>query len=198
VPEERDLATCITAKGEGRGTHGIGTVYSDLRILEATWRCLEGRKEVDLPRENRPLVEAATHPDALAAVVVAGGEAWERHQRYLLGNDAADRRLAELNRVDRAKSYVDCPFPSGDTRRRIPTRLGEEDRVVHFAEAPISPFGQEVGELTIPTYWALGVPAEVECAEGVTCCADEFHFRFGAKSFRYDRLGLHSLETESR
>jgi CRISPR-associated endonuclease/helicase Cas3 len=197
VPEDRDLAALIAADGQGRGGHGIGTVYSDLRILEATWRCLEARRQLDLPRENRALVELATHPDALAAVVAEGGEAWERHQRYLLGNDSADRRLAELNRIDRAKSYADRPFPSGDSRRRIPTRLGEEDRMVHFAEPPSSPFGQAVRELTVPSYLARGVPAETESAERVECSADGFRFRFGAKSFRYDRLGLHPLDTES-
>ena len=197
VPEERNLAALIATDGEGRGAHGLGTVYSDLRILEATWRCLEARRELDLPSENRALVELATHPDALAAVVAKGGDAWERHQRYLLGSDSADRRLAELNRIDRARSYVECPFPAGDTRRRIPTRLGEEDRVVHFAEPLTSPFGQTVRELTIPSYQALGVPAEVETAEQVECSADGFRFRFGAKSFRYDRLGLHSMDTES-
>jgi len=198
VPEDRDLGALIAADGHGGGGHGIGTVYSDLRILEATRRCLEARRELDLPRENRALVESATHPDALAAVVAAGGEAWERHQRYLLGNDSADRRLAELNRIDRAKSYVEGLFPSGDTRRRIPTRLGEEDRMVHFAEEPTSPFGSAVRELTIPSYQARGVPAETETAEQVEGTADGFQFRFGAQSFRYDRLGLHSLDTESR
>src|SRR5699024_7056633 len=66
TPEERDLGQAIHRDGKGsKGKHGLGTVYQDLRVLEATWRILEdeGVDSWQIPKDNRELVERATHPE---------------------------------------------------------------------------------------------------------------------------------------
>ena len=56
VPEERDLTLKIHKGGEARGRHGLGTVYDDLLIIEATWRALECHPLLEIPAMNRELV----------------------------------------------------------------------------------------------------------------------------------------------
>lgn len=192
VPAHRDLAALLGPDGKPQGLQGLGSVYPDLRILEATWSCLETHASLDLPRRNRALVEAATHPEALAAVVEAGGEAWKRHQEHLFGSELADRQLAHLNRLPADRPFIDVqPFPGGELWRRVPTRLGEEDRMARFPEPPRSPFGETVGEITIPAYQAREVPADAEEVAALNVSDRGFEFRFGPKWFHYDRLGLH-------
>jgi CRISPR-associated endonuclease/helicase Cas3 len=198
VPEDRDLGERIRPRGAASGPHGLGTVYEDLRTLEATWRLLEGHRRLEIPRDNRLLVERATHPEALQAVVEELGGAWVRHREHLLGGDTAERRLAELNRLRRDRGFLDgVLFPEGDERRRIPTRLGEEDRRVQFEEPFQSPFGEWVSELTLPAHLvADGTPADAAAAEDVRCAESCVRFRFGPRSYVYDRWGLRPEESD--
>ena len=68
TPVERDMSQSIDHNGKGsKGNHGLGTVYQDLRVLEATWRVLEDEtiETWNIPEHNRELVERATHPAIL-------------------------------------------------------------------------------------------------------------------------------------
>lgn len=198
VPPERDLSAHIGTNGQPRGENGLGTVYPDLRILEATWACLEDHGELDLPRQNRLLVEAATHPDALETVVRAGGAAWKSHENHLIGGEFADRRMAHRNRLDREIGFWDLPpFPTKELHHRVPTRLGEEDRMVRFEEPVESPFGEPVQEMTIPYFLAKGIAADADTAGDVAPLKHGFRFRFGNKLFHYGRLGLEAADDAS-
>ncbi|MCP4664670.1 MAG: CRISPR-associated helicase/endonuclease Cas3, partial [bacterium] len=190
-----ELAAMIGGDGEAKGPHGLGPVYEDLRTLEVTRRILNANPEVTIPADNRRLVENGTHPDVLRSLVEELGGPWEKHQRQLQGRYSAEGRIAGFNLVDRTKGFAgnegSILFPSGDTARKIPTRLGENDRLVRFAKPWISPFGCEVKELSIPAWLLDAQPSDqeskdvqaVSTPEGVT-------FRFGTKELRYDRLGL--------
>ena len=68
IPAE-PLSLRIRADGKAPGSHGLGSVYDDLRALEATWRALVAQGRISIPADNRALVESATHPEALAALV---------------------------------------------------------------------------------------------------------------------------------
>lgn len=192
LPTERDLSQRILPSGEARGANGLGSVYEDLRVLEATWRELEAREDLVVPRDNRALVEAATHPEPLAAVS-ATSPAWTAHGNWIQGSLLAERRVADLNLVARHLPFGDQAvlFPSGDTQRRIPTRLGEEDRLIHFAEPWPSPFGVRVEALRLPFHLLpRALATDADMAESVAVAGCVTSFSFGNERYRYDRLGL--------
>jgi CRISPR-associated endonuclease/helicase Cas3 len=189
VPAERDLTPFVRRNGQALGPHGFGTVYEDLRILEATWRTLESCSELEIPEMNRSLVEAAIHPKRLDSLVSRLPEPWLRHSEYLQGATLADRRMAARNLADWRTPFQECSFPSGDLDRRILTRLGEGDRLAIFAPPVRGPFGVPVRQLTIPAWLARGVEPDAK-AEGVTASDTGISFLYGRHRFRYDRLGL--------
>jgi CRISPR-associated endonuclease/helicase Cas3 len=196
TPEERDLGSLIDRHGRARGKHGIGSVYDDLRILEATWRELEVHPTIEVPRDCRVLVEATTHPDALAEIVRGLDGPWPAHDRALTGALTSDRRLADLNLANWTAAFgtSEVLFPAGELGRRIQTRLGEGDRLVAFEPLMMSPFGHPVRSLTIAAHFATGVSAEA-LPTAVETIPGGFDFTFGPKRFRYDRLGLRPLTT---
>ena len=195
VPADRDLTALIGGDGGARGEHGFGTVYDDLRVLEATWRTLEQSPVLEIPAMNRRLVEAATHPEALKAIVDELEGPWKKHAQKCDGGAIASRRLAGLNAVNRDEPFADCHFPS--TESHIRTRLGDDDRIVEFDAAPPGPFGAPIRRLTIPGWLAKGAPAEAP-AEHVVAEAGSIRFSFAGRALIYDRMGLRPDETSSK
>ncbi len=188
VPAERGLEVLLRDDGTARNHHGLGSVYHDVRMLEAAWRLLEQEALWCIPEMNRSLVERGVHSKVLGEIVRKLGGRFEAHERYLLGEWLGQRRLAQLNLIDRTKPYSETCFPSR-VDERIQTRLGEGDRRVQFPTPFLGPFGRRVGELSIRAAWARGVPddaeaMDLESAEGRT------FFRWGERRFVYDRLGL--------
>lgn len=193
TPSERDLGTFLPSRGVrslARGPHGIATVYRDLRVLEATWQALEQRPTLVIPRDNRALVEEATHPVALAAIVArAPSAAWRDHANDVVAGTLNDRAIASVNRVDRNQTFGTFAFPADGMGRAIGARLGEADRTVTFDHPLPSPFQNVVTELTVPYWLARDMPLDARPAEIVH---DDAGFTFGLASlrFRYDRFGL--------
>lgn len=188
-PNTRDLTPFIRRGGRARGPHGLGTVYEDLRILEATWRTLERNNELDIPRMNRHLVESAMHPSSLREIVSDSPQAWNGHADWIHGSNLADRRMARRNLSDWSEDFLSTEFPSRELDQRIQTRLGEGDRLVDFIVPAAGPFGQLVRRLTIPAWLARGAPSET-AVEDLQVTAGEISFQFGCHRFVYDRLGL--------
>ena len=193
------LASRIAPSGDARGSHGVGTVYGDLRALEATWRALASRPQIAIPAENRILVEAATHPHLLEALVESLGQPWLQHQFHVYGRILADRRQGSLNVVRRDLPFANDPsdetvdFPSGDTARNIPTRLGLDDRLVHFDPPVPGVFDPTatISVLTLPHAILFSeIPPDGTTAEAFHTVEGGFTFQFGSGKFRYDRHGL--------
>lgn len=200
IPEARDFTSRISTRdGSASGNHGIGSVYDDLRILEATWRCLEKFPELKLPAMNRMLVERSTHAEILSTVSSEGGASWSQHSIRVLGRETAERQLARMNAINRSQDYDDerLGFPDNDLAREIRTRLGENDRIVRLDTTPRSPFGSEIRELTLPAHLCRGVAADADAAI-VEQAPEGFVFRFGSRRYRYDRLGLRPEEEEEK
>jgi CRISPR-associated endonuclease/helicase Cas3 len=187
VPSERDLGALIRDDGTVRGKHGIGTVYADLRVIEATWRLIEEKPAWSIPGMNRLLVEQALHTERLDRVVAEGGARWQAHSAHVIGQQMGNRRSADLNLVDRSQPYWSTPFPD---ERRIPSRLGEGDRRVTFRAPPMSPFDHPVREVNLKAMWTAGVPDETSEASDVESLAQGFSFRYGPRAFVYDRYGV--------
>jgi CRISPR-associated endonuclease/helicase Cas3 len=187
TPANRDLAALIDKKGVARGKHGIGTVYEDLRVLESTWQVLEANAIWSIPDMNRALVERALHTQHLQRIVADGDPQWALHSHRLAGQRFGDRRTADLNLVDRNKPYWSTPFPED---RRVPSRLGTQDRRVVFLIPPASPFGNTVSELNVKGAWAMSVPVDASEASDVEPLDGGFSFRYGPHTFVYDRYGV--------
>lgn len=196
VPEERDLEINLLSSGEPRGRGGIGSVYEDLCILEATWRLLEQRDEVRLPDECRKLVENSIHKEVLEAIAKELGEVWIKHRGYIEGSRIGQSQTAKFNLVDWSAPFgsKESLFPEGV---KIGTRLGEGDRWVRFSEPFMSPFGNEVSLLTLPEYQARGMDDKKEIEVGELELIEEgVRFWLGNQRFLYDRWGLRLVGEE--
>jgi CRISPR-associated endonuclease/helicase Cas3 len=190
TPDERDLTEAITDDGQGlKGPHGLGTVYGDLRVIEATWQVLTNRDIAPwhIPEDNRTLVERATHPEPLRAVVQDGGDDWHRHEQWVLGSKQADRQATGHVTIDRSVPFGEEPFPDDlDTAK---TRLGQEDYRVELPRPVEGPFEAMIGELSV-SEWQLDEPPETEEATDMSQGDDRFTFQFSGHAFQYDRFGL--------
>jgi CRISPR-associated endonuclease/helicase Cas3 len=104
TPRARDLAPLTR-----RSRHGLGLgVYDDLRIIEATWRQIEAQPRWAIPAMNRSLVEAATHPERLAAVehdLSSRNPSWRQHFMTGEGKLAAELFAASHARLDRSQPF---------------------------------------------------------------------------------------------
>ena len=193
----RDLSSHINSKGEPSGEHGFGTVYDDLRVIEATWRVLEQRDRLAIPGQSRNLVESSLHSEILGSIVDELGDSWKRHADWALADLLADRRQAGLNLADWNAPFGEqaCLFPSDELARRIQTRLGEGDRRVRFVEPLPSPFGHTVDELNMPAFMAPSAPDDAEPID-IEVGGGMIQFTYGGRPFIYDRWGFRPNEAK--
>jgi CRISPR-associated endonuclease/helicase Cas3 len=202
IPESRDLSEAITSGGDRAGSglagkHGLGTVYGDLRVLEATWRQLEGDDLWRIPDDNRRLVEQTTHPATLAAITEELGESWVDHERYVHGKTLGERSHGRLVTIDRTRNYHEAA--ALEDMELVKTRLGTDDWTVEFEDPALGPFGARVHMLTIPDYWMpqLGeIDDDTLTPEEVDRRDDTLTFVVAGRRFVYDRLGLRPLDED--
>lgn len=205
VPANRDLGVLIREKGSARPYHGLGSVYPDLRVLEATWRLIESVPCWRIPAMNRHLIERSLHGSVLDSIVREQGGAWKAHAEDVRGTVYGQQSLAGLNLVDRTLPYAESSFPDV-TDQRILTRLGEGDRLVRFESPVMGPFGRTFTELTILAGWASAIPPDatvakiktiddawsspIQLAVETDSYTEIVQFAFGNRTFIYGRLGL--------
>jgi CRISPR-associated endonuclease/helicase Cas3 len=194
VPEDRDLGQHIGSDNRAYGPNGLGTVYSDLRVLEATWRLIEEHDRWRIPDMNRELVENGTHPEILHAMVESLGDPWPRHEQWVVGTRIAHGTHAGLLTVRRDKPFGDPAtlFPR-DIDERIKTRLGTDDRRVEFEPSFTGPFGEKVRVLNVPAHH-LPDECEEETPQEVTETDEGVEFTLAGERFVYDRLGLRHVD----
>lgn len=192
TPAVRDLTAAIDSdSGKGYPGPGLGSVYGDLRIIEATWRALnkrhEGGNSLSIPDDNRTLVEEATHPARIESI--ASGDSWQNHAQTV-------REMAREETADARNNVIDFDdwFTSDDnqfSRERLKTRLGDEGIVVALPDEMTTPFGNTVGELTLsPYFFDRGSRPENGHASNAEPIADGFKFTFAEKTFTYTALGI--------
>lgn len=198
VPPSEHLGELLTPNGKAMGRHGLGSVYEDLLVLQATWELLDVNPVLALPRDNRRLVEGATHPEVVETMASSRGGAWRSHKALVDGLRQARGLTASLNVIRREATFKhdihEVLFPS---ERRTPTRLGEDDRLARFVDGdhPLwvkGPFGVPFRDLRISSFLTKGfsIPPEVCEASAVEEEDGAVRFRYGPASFVYDRLGL--------
>jgi CRISPR-associated endonuclease/helicase Cas3 len=190
VPDQ-PLDQYIQRHGTARGPHGLGTVYYDLGVLEATLGVLLQTPVLRLPADNRTLVERTTHPAILEQRARQLGSSWDALRQNVWGMQLGQRNLAAINtmRWDQPLMNVSPAEPG----KEIMTRLGQRDYLVRFDCPGPGPFHQPVDVLTVPGHLApqlveLGpdlAPEEIaHLPEGGFC------FELGGLRFEYSRLGL--------
>ncbi len=198
TPEGQNLSPLLkqTENANGLGPHGY--VYEDLRALEATRRLIAERGEWRIPQMNRELVENATHPDALEAIVRELGDDWRVHANQVEGGQLADGLTAAHAVIRRDKSFFednrDVLFP--DIEEGIRTRLGDDRVDVVFEPPAASPFGASatIDRLAVSSRWLRGVEAEApQPVAPQPMAGGGFTFAIADRRFTYDRLGLRRL-----
>lgn len=194
TPLGDDLTPLLTRAKNGLGRHrNGGGVYDDLRIVEATRRLLAETPEVHIPDDNRFLVEAATHPARLDALQTELGEAWQSLAAKLEGDISAEKTIGHLHMLNVEQEFGEEEFPSGV---QVGTRLGAQDRVVHFHAEQSGPFGEPLKTLPIRHHLLpkdLSPDAEPTAVTHQENCTS---FRLGEALFRYSRLGLELLKDQ--
>ncbi len=191
VPPERDLTSKISSEtGRGYPGPGLGSVYGDLRIIEATWRALSKREEnadgqIQIPRDNRALVEEATHPSVIEEI--ESQEGWERHASRVRQMAREETLEARNNLIDREKPFTadENQFPG----HQLATRLGDEDVHVELPEPCRTPFGNQVQEMALSPYLFDERPGDGQ-AELLGRNDGTFQFSFAGHQFEYTSLGI--------
>lgn len=198
TPAGHDLSPLLQRQSHGLGpirlkNQPMGGVYVDLRALEATRRLIDAASTRSIPADNRTLVEAATHNEALDAIAQTMGDAWVRFGNEVDGGRQATGTIANLHALAFDRHFGDQLFP--DDQGSIGSRLGAADRLVVFAPAPSGPFGQSVQQLSLRHHLlAPGLPADA-LPDAVQALPDQpgFDFSLGAWRYRYSRYGVERL-----
>lgn len=192
LPEESDFSAFLNTRGEVRRGNlaGFGTVYEDLRILQLTRDLVADSPVVEIPRDNRTLVESATHPEHLTGLK---GEAWERHGMHIDGTGLAKVLAAHAAAIP-DKHFGDFSFSdwmSDKDSQHLATRLGLNDRTLSLGGSYRTPFGQTIAEINIPGH--LAPNTEIEQAHLVSLEGDTLLIQAdpaGQTIYRYSRFGL--------
>lgn len=162
---------------------GFGSVYEDLRVLELTRRMLDVQPVVELPRDNRRLVEGATHPTALAALAE---RQWVLHGNDVDGTATAQKVAAGTVVVPRDQFFGQFEF--NELGGRTATRLGLSTLQLPVDKPFVSPLGHNIRELAIPAHLAPKNPPETLSL--VSQDADAVRLACGDKFYQYTRFGL--------
>jgi len=190
VPDTATLEDLLDGRGTANRTAksaGLGSVYEDLRTLELTRRMLVETPLVEIPADNRRLVEGATHPERLALLV---GERWDRHVTNVTGDTLAQEVAAFYAAANYRIAFADLPPGSDLTKNpRAATRLGLGTLRIPLPGSPLGPFGRPCPEITIPGHLLPGVTAD-ETPTDLTPDPDGFRFTLAGVAFRYTRFGL--------
>lgn len=195
TPPNHDLSGLLKASRHGLGPFRDGDgIYPDLRTVEATRRLVLEHPTIAIPKDNRALVEGATHPDRLQDME-ALGEDWKHLGQKIEGQTGAQRTIAHLHGLEIDKAFdAQQGFP---TDLDIATRLGIRDRLLTFDPAPAGPFGQPLRHLPVRHFLVPkgldpdAPPTSVESQDGAIL------FSLETTHFRYTRLGLEKIDGKS-
>ena len=199
VPEGHSLGGYLTKSrhGLGRFRNG-GGIYMDLRILEATLRLIGSAGSHEIPRNNRELVERATHPEALIQLEAELGAAWLLHGQSVDGELQAKKGVAALHRLP-----FDQPFEDEagnelaflDSEQKVTSRLGAADYLLTFASPPLGPFGNRVQHLPVRHHmWPVGVSPDEQPIIKTQMDTGGFTFNLGPAHYCYSQLGLERIK----
>lgn len=185
VPADFSDALATIKRERPGGPHGLGTVYPNLPSLAATRRLIGEGAEFRIPAMNRALVEAATHPEALQAIVDELSRADPRWADATLRKEG--ETYAERGAAERARLEWEKPVSAFHLDEGAATRLGARNVELVFDPMPTGAFGASVSRLVVPDHLNPSKAFEaVDIVQGV----DGFAFRLSESLFLYDSFGL--------
>ncbi len=190
TPPQRDLSLLFSrsgARGLGLGEHGA---YPDITCLEATLRSLEQRAALDIPSDNRDLVEAACGTAALHELADSLGGPWPEQRMRLLAKAGAQRGAALFQSTDWQMPWRDAV--PGELSTAAKTRLGLDGVQLELPTPQRSALGHTLTQLTVPA-WMLperGEEGDVPEIEAIAPIANGLRFAVRGRAFVYDRWGL--------
>jgi CRISPR-associated endonuclease/helicase Cas3 len=166
---------------EARGV--LNGVYIDLRSLEATRRLAAAQPIWTIPADNRALVEAATHPDALDALDREMG--WQGYTNAVVAKALADEQYAGMLVLDRSAAFPDS-FPDADETAQ--TRLGAQGPLLELPPGTVGPFGHAITTIAPPAHWCRGMTGSEKVE--IEAAGARLTIRAGDRSFAYGPEGL--------
>lgn len=203
VPADHSLEACLKKSSHGLGRfHNGGGIYRDMRILEATRRLIGGAASHLIPKDNRELVERATHPEVLADIEKELGADWQKHGQEVDGETHAEKVQANLSVLPFDQHFVetdDDGYELGTLRfsgkeQHISSRLGAADYLLTFAQPQAGPFLQSVALLPMRHHlWPKGEPPDTQPVVQSAASDGSFTFTLGTTAYRYSRLGLERI-----
>lgn len=192
-PAEGPALGPLLKPGSSRGL-GIGarSAYPDLLCLQATLAALQSRPTLQIPRDNRALVEQACGGRALQELATMLGGGWPAHHEAVRGKGLAQALEASFRVIDWQAPWRDAV--PGELAAEAKTRLGLDGVDLSLPTQPVSALGHAIHEVSVPA-WMLpadalaegGAPLMPELVEPV---AVGFVFHIKGHRFRYDRHGL--------
>ena len=191
VPADFSAALATVKKERLSGPHGLGSVYADLRILAATQELIGTGTRWEIPAMNRALVEAATHPDRLAALeneLAKTDPRWKEVAMCIDGRTSAHRNAARSAMLEWC-----LPVSEFKLDEEAVTRLGTRNVELTFEPPLTGPFGTPVTRLVVSHHLN---PAGVWEPSETLQTESGFSFRLGEARFVYDALGLRKFGPE--
>lgn len=195
TPAAKTLEELLNGKGEAEGkwkSCGLGSVYEDLRVLELTRQLFAETPEFQIPRDNRRLVEGATHTERLALLV---GERWERHGQNVEGAQLGKAIAADLASIreiySRSFGETGCVFR--ELNDKVRSRLGLDTLSLPLDRQVRSPFGQPLSEIVMPGRFTPEKLPESPVLTVVDASDGVIELALSENRYRYSRYGLEKL-----
>jgi CRISPR-associated endonuclease/helicase Cas3 len=194
VPPNPDLSGLLSG---GAGGLGIGkrSAYPDLLVLQATLNALNDTQRfpvLDIPSDNRDLVEQCCGRPALQQLADALGGDWPEHLQNLQGLASAQGQAALFQCIDWAQPWRDAV--PGELSTEAKTRLGLDSVEVDLPSGTRSPFGHALERLAIPAWMLPTMPDRDDLGppvvEGLFEDAQGLSFSVRGQGFSYTRWGL--------
>lgn len=166
--------------------NGWGTVYPDLCDLELTSRLIDAEPEIEIPRQNRYLVEQVYHPERQEILAYA----WQQHREEQAAKDCAHQTHAHGVCVDFDETYSQNRGNYYLSKEAlIRTRLGD-DQIRVALPAPLPGCYDDrgtVGYVDLPEREIVraGVDFVAPRAEGGEREGDRVRFTLGELAFAY-------------
>lgn len=174
-------------RARGGPGFGFAHVYQNLPAVAAALELVLDRT-LDIPNQNRELVERGTHPEELAALAARLGPAWVALWRNVSADGARSSRRAGAVLSDWARPFDDRdrgPILDEDS---VMTRLGGQRLTV---EADfVTAYGHTVSTLDIPAWLLRGVGSLPARASLLHRDATHVLLDVGGRRLRYDAWGL--------
>ncbi|MNU42825.1 CRISPR-associated endonuclease/helicase Cas3 [compost metagenome] len=173
--------------------HGIGKerAYEHVAHAILTLEEIERRGHVTIPDDNRDLVEACTHPERVESLVAAR-PALKKADESAVGADLARMTTAQMNMRPRNWRYGDkvLAAPAG-----VSSRLGDPGIRVNFVGEVVSPMGNAISGISIPSFLCRSSEGLIDIPKGlVHTSKEEIGFHVGSERYSYGRHGLEKTD----